>query len=433
MSATSDDNNDFAAAEAAAIAQFSVIPGGRRAPLRAEQRGGPPPLWVESGAWDESAIPPRPWLARGYLLRGSVTVLAGVGSAGKSSLCVSYAVALALGMRFGRFEPAGLPEFQDAGAPKRKVLLYNVEDDDDEQRRRLSAALRQFGAAPADLDGHVFRCGPASIGTLLERDAYSGAVGFTDAWHALEGLIAHHKPDLVVLDPLVELHTAEENDNTALRAVIAHLRGIAQRHRCALVLVHHTRKGAEAGDMEGIRGAGSIVGAARIALTCAPMTREEADALGVPLDLRRRFFRVDNAKANYSPATEAAWHELTEYELDNGDYVAAAVPWKPQDGAAAGPGGAAPEALALLEAEVARGTEHGPYSPRLEPHELRSVAAVMARLGIEKPVAQRSALRWLMGRGFTVQQYRDAQRRIRKGLRAHDGGPEARWLDAADA
>lgn len=431
MSATSDDDDPVAAAEAAAIAQFQVIPGGRRAAPRASAPAGPA-LWVQAGAWEEHAIPRRPWLARGYLLRGSVSVLAGVGSAGKSSLCVAYAVALALGMPFGRFQPEGLPHGESLGAPARKVLLYNVEDDDDEQQRRLSAALRQFAAAPRDLAGRVIRSGPASIGTLLDRDPYTGAVLFTDAWHALEALLAQERPDLVVLDPLVELHTAEENDNTALRAVIAHLRGIARRHGCAVLLVHHARKGGEAGDMDAIRGAGSIVGAARVALTCTPMSKEEADQLGVPLDLRRRFFRVDNAKANYSPVSEAVWHELTEYELDNGELVAAAVPWSPREGVSSGANGVAQEMLALLEADVARGAENGPYSPRLDVQELRSVASVMARLGIEKPVAQRTALRWLMGRGFTVHEYRDGQRRVRKGLRAPDGGPAAAWRDGAD-
>lgn len=430
MSATSDDDA-FAAAEAAAVAQFAVIPGGRRDAPRAGS--GAPPIWVQAGAWDEASIPQRPWIARGYLLRGAVTVLAGMGSAGKSSLCVAWACAVALGERHGAFLPAGPVDRPAEGAPPRKVLVYNVEDDDHEQRRRFSAALRQFARYPADLAGRVLRCGPATIGTLLDRDGYSGQVQFTDAWHALDALIAQEKPDLVVLDPLVELHTAEENDNTALRQVIAHLRGIAQRHACAVVLVHHTRKGAEAGDMEGIRGAGSIVGAARIAITAAPMTKEEAEALGIPADLRRRFFRIDNAKANYSPASDAVWCELQEYELDNGDLVAAAVPWEPRHGVSAGPGGASSEALALLQAEVRRGTEHGPYSPRLDPQELRSVAAAMARVGIDKPVAQRTALRWLLGQGFTVEQYRDGQRRPRKGLRAPDGGPDARWLDGADA
>lgn len=431
MSATSDDDA-FAAAEAAAVAQFSVIPGGRRAAPRAAG-STQPAIWVQAGEWDEASIPQRPWIARGYLLRGAVTVLAGMGSAGKSSLCVAWACAVALGDRHGAFMPAPVPGAPADGAPPRKVLVYNVEDDDHEQRRRFSAALRQFGRVPRDLSGRVLRCGPASIGTLLDRDSYSGQVQFTDAWHALEALIAQEKPDLVVLDPLVELHTAEENDNTALRQVIAHLRGIAQRHACAMVLVHHTRKGAEAGDMEGIRGAGSIVGAARIAITAAPMSKEEADSLGIPVDLRRRFFRIDNAKANYSPASDAVWCELQEYELDNGDLVAAAVPWEPKQGVSSGPGGASSEALALLQAEVKRGTETGPYSPRLDPHELRSVAAVMARVGIDKPVAQRTALRWLLGQGFTVEQYKDAQRRPRRGLRAPDGGPDARWLDGADA
>ena len=427
MSGTFDDGFDDALADAARQVGGGVVPF--RRPARASSsRAEGPALWTQSDPWVEADIPRRPWLARGYLLRGSVTVLAGMGSAGKSSLCVAYAISLALGVRFGRFASVALPEGQDVGGEPMKVLIYNVEDDDDEQRLRMSAALRQFGAMPADIAGKVVRSGPTGIGTLLERDQFTGGITFNAAWTELDALIAQHKPDLVVLDPLAELHTADEVDNTALRAVIAHLRGIARRHNCAVLLVHHVRKGSEAGDMEAIRGASSIVGAARVALTCAPMTSAEADQLGVPVDLRRRFFRVDSAKANYSPASDAAWHELTEYQLDNGEYVAAAVPWSPTGGAAAGPAAAAPEALALLAAEVTRGAAAGPYSPRLEAGEVRSVAAVMARLGIDKPAAQRAALRWLTGQGFTVAEYKDGQGRPRKGLRAPDGGPAARWM-----
>ena len=34
-------------------------------------------------------------------------------------------------------------------------------------------------------------------------------------------MIGAQCPDVLILDPLVELHDAEENDNTALRAVMA--------------------------------------------------------------------------------------------------------------------------------------------------------------------------------------------------------------------
>ena len=81
----------------------------------------------------------------------------------------------------------------------------------------------------------------------------------------------------------MELHDAEENDNTALRAVMAKFRNLAIQHNLAVVLVHHARKGSgsSAGDPDNLRGASSIVGAARIVLTVLTMDEEQAAKLGI--------------------------------------------------------------------------------------------------------------------------------------------------------
>lgn len=278
-----------------------------------------PPLWVDADDFDPQDVPRRPWLVPGYLMRGAVSLLSGAGSAGKSSIVIAWAVHGSLGFPFGRFQPAG----------STKWLIYNTEDDRDEQRRRITATLTHLNRHPEDLAGRVIRCGPTKVGTLIEVDANAGTIRFTAAWHQLMDLIDAHKPDVVVLDPLVELHTAEENDNTMLRAVVAHLRAMAQAKKIAVLLLHHARKGALAGDMDGARGASSIVGAARIHLTVATMTREEAQELGQPVEHRRLFFRVDGAKQNYAPVQEADWHELRPFEMPSGEMVAAALPWQP--------------------------------------------------------------------------------------------------------
>jgi hypothetical protein len=279
------------------------------------------PIWTNAKAWSEADIPPRPWIAPGYLIRGAVTVLSGPGSAGKSSLVVGWSIALALAKRWNRFVPV---------APMR-VFNYNTEDDSTEQHRRMSATLRQFSAVPADLGDMVMRIGPNATGTLLRRDPISGRLAFTAAMRALETLIEEHRPDVLVLDPLVELHDAEENDNTALRAVMAKFRQLAIQYNLALVLIHHARKGSSqaAGDPDSLRGASSIVGAARVVLTVLTMDEEQAGKLGISTKDRARYFRVDGAKSNYAPLHEAEWFERIEYELDNGERVAAAVPWQP--------------------------------------------------------------------------------------------------------
>lgn len=389
----------------------------RRTP--AEPAGGSEPaapLWVDVGGWLESAIPPRPWVVPGHLMSGTVTLVAGPGGAGKSALTVGWATSLALGISIGDFCPR---------KPAR-VALYNVEDDKEEQQRRFSAALRQFGAAPASIGDRVIRCGPTGVGTLLQRDALLGEMINTAAFDALKAMIEAHRPDVLMLDPLVELHTAVENDNSALRLVIAHLREIARTYQIAVVVVHHTRKGAVAGEADDIRGGGAIVGAVRTAFTVMAMTAEEAEELGISAETRRRFIRLDSCKGNYAPPREAAWFELTDYELDNGEVVAAAVPWnRPQ----ADPQTA--EAVSDIEAELERGTAGGPYSPRLALDQPRSVAALMATMGIGTAPAQKRMLKALLAKGWTVQRFRDRDGDPRSGLRSPAGMPAARWLDGA--
>lgn len=277
-------------------------------------------LWIDAGEWDEATIPKRPWLAAGYLMRGAVSALSGQGSGGKSSLTVCWTISLALGDAVGDFRPVG----------PLKVVNYNVEDDQLEQRRRYSAALKAAGKTPADIGDRIVRCGPETIGTLFERDPVTGRITPTPAMDRLEALCQETSADVLICDPLAELHNAEENDNTAMRAVVAAFRALAKRLNIAVLLLHHDRKGNNApGDMDRLRGASAITGAVRVLLTLTTMSAEEAERFGIPPDERRRHFRIDGAKSNYAVAQEAEWWRLSGYQLANGEEVAACRPWAP--------------------------------------------------------------------------------------------------------
>ena len=284
-------------------------------------------VWRRDTIRDEASISRRRWVVPGYGMRGTVTVLAGAPGAGKSLSVVCMAIALILGKPWSRFRPL---------QPCR-VMVYNTEDDAEEQERRFSAGLKQFGAKPADLAGRLLLNGPDRVGTLLERDPATGKLVPPEAMIALGHEIALFRPDVLFLDPLVELHNCEENDNTALRGVVAYFRSLALGFDMLVVLVHHARKGsaADAGDADMIRGAGAIVGAARVALTLSVMTEDEAAQFSVAKDMRRQFLRLDGAKSNYAEVHAADWFRLTQYQLANGtetepgDVVAAPVPWMP--------------------------------------------------------------------------------------------------------
>lgn len=374
------------------------------------------PIWIDDGGWDEAAIPRRVWVAVGYALRGCVTLLSGPPSAIKSSLILAWCVALALGRGFGHFKP------REAGTS----IIYNVEDDRDEQRRRLSATLRHFGATPADIKGKVIRVGPNSIGTLIERDQ-GGKIRFTAAMERLDALVVERKPAWLVVDPFAELHGCEENDNTAIRAVIAAFRDFAIRHEIAVLIIHHTRKGAVSpGDPDSARGASSIIGAVRIAMTACVMREEDAQVFGVLSDHKARsnYVRIDDAKSNYAPIREAEWFEKTAFELANGDTVAAAVPWSPPAMKTA----TSAELDAMAEA-VRRGAPNGePWSPKLS-GEPRSVRALLERHGFAGKDTEKETLKRLKAEcGVEVAKYRSSQRRAVLGLHVEEK-PTADWLD----
>ena len=278
------------------------------------------PLWIDPGAWLETEIPKRPWLVPSYFMAGSVSVLSGQGAGGKSSIVVAWTIAAALGAKLGEFKPVR----------PLVCINYNVEDDKYEQQRRYSAALKASGHQPQDVAGKVIRCGPHDVGTLFERDPVTGRITQTAAMETLENLCMETEADILICDPLAELHNSEENDNTAMRAVIAAFRGLAQRLGISVMILHHDRKGNNApGDMDRLRGASAITGAVRVMLTLSTMSNEEAEKFGIKPEDRRRHFRIDGAKSNYAIAQEAEWWKLAGYTLANEEEVAACRPWTP--------------------------------------------------------------------------------------------------------
>jgi AAA domain len=375
-----------------------------------------PAIWFDDAPWSEAAIPQRPWLATGYFIRGAVSLLIGAPGVSKSSVMVGWSVALAFGRSFGKMRPNG----------SWRVLIYNVEDGEDEQKRRYSAALRHFGASPEDISGRIGRIGPQQIGTLISSDPDTRQIIHTSAMQCLEEHIITFKPDVVLLDPFAELHDREENANVDLRLVIAEFRALARRHNIAVMIAHHTRKGAVTpGDPDAARGASAVIGAVRVALTVVGMTKEEAEGLGLPSGSEKHYFRVDPAKSNYAAPGDTDWFERMPITLDNGDIVAAALPWQPPVDSVS------LETRAKIESGIAQGTDGAPWSPRLS-NEPRSIRHLFVLHGVTTRGGQKTMLGALLAESYTREKYRATDRSKREGIRAPSGGPTAQWLESED-
>ena len=378
-------------------------------------------LWTDSDTWDEAIIPPRPWLARGKLLRGSVTILSGAGGVSKSSLAVAWAVSLAFGQTLGRF----IPECQGT------TLLLNAEDDRDEQRRRLSATLRAFGKSTADPGlSRIIRAGVEGVSTLIQKDK-EGKFTSSPAMVAIEELVRQRKPDLIVFDPLVELHDADENDNSSLREVIARFRELARQSNAAVLLIHHSRKGSGAspGDPDTARGASSIIGAARVVVTLTGMQQHEAAQFGLSGAAACHYFRADVGKSNYAPLHGGEWFERQAFDLANGDSVAAPVPWQPPQDAAG------VETIDAIVAGIGQASPTGePWSPQLTRGNMRSVINLFIEHGVTTKAGQQKLLVDLTSRhGVVSRLFQDGNRNTVKGLRTAGGMPAAAWKEGDDA
>ena len=380
-------------------------------------------FWHDAGSWSEADLPRRRWIAQGYLLRGALSVLVGSPGVSKSTLSLAWGVALALGQDWGRLCPAD--EDRTVGRRKR-VLILGFEDNDDEQKRRLSALLRQFSRTPLDLDGRLMRCGPNHIGALIERDTLTGSVKASAGLTALEEIIATFKPDVLVIDPLIEaMGAGDENDNGVVSAALSILRALAERHQMAVLLVHHVRKGQVVpGDMDAARGASALIGKVRAGLTLTSMSEQEAAALNIPVDRRRHYLRLDDGKSSYAELGSAEWFERLTIHLDNDDTAPTLLPWSPPRDVIS------PEIRSLVEAGIARGTDGEPWSPTISTRP-RSIANLMTTCGVTTRDGQKQLLAEIIHDGYRADiKYRSRGRKDELGLRSPAGEPcNVRWLD----
>lgn len=278
---------------------------------------------------DEAAIPPRPWLVNGLLLRGQASELIAPGGSGKSTFSLNVAAAVAL----GNSDLIGMEVTERA-----RVLIVNAEDDIDEQNRRTAAMRRHFNIPHGELNGRVMTYNARGVGykpfIVAERDAQKRPTVSAD----VEALIEFARAErfgLIVVDPLVKTHRLNENDNGEMDFVGGVYSRIAHETGAAILLLHHTKKPPQAsasgyeGDVNAGRGASAIKDAVRIARTMFQMTEKEAQRLGVPERERRAYSRLDDAKGNYSALrSDARWFHLNSVTLANGDDAPAMAPHK---------------------------------------------------------------------------------------------------------
>lgn len=254
-------------------------------------------------------LPLRPWVIPGFACRARVSMLAGPGGVAKSTYTLMVAVAVAA----QRDDICGFP------VPKReKVAVWNQEDDLEEMQRRLAAIMEAFKVSWADIeDEHGEPMLHLNSGVdnplMLAMRTTEGSIRPSRQVAAAIADIKAKGISLLVLDPLVEMHEAVENDNVQMRAVVSLVRDVAVQGNCAVILATHTKKppvassDGFAGEMDAARGASSQFGVIRVGATLFSASPKDAKAwrmTGSHLD----YVRLDIAKNNLAQRTgEPMW------------------------------------------------------------------------------------------------------------------------------
>jgi len=253
----------------------------------------------------------REWLYKPAYIRANVSVTAGAGARGKSTLIVAEALAMASGKPLLGITPS---------APLR-VWYVNLEDDTNELKRKFNAAMASRELTPADIADRLYvESGVGREIVVAIEDFKRRAVLNHALLDKIRRIIRKRRIDVVIFDPFVSLHRVSENDNGAIDLLVKALAGIAQEANCAMMLVHHTRKPkGEEGGVDDARGASALVNAARYVRVLNPMTTDESTRLAIADEKRGFYFRAVDGKTNLTPPAESSeWYRLEGFELGNG-------------------------------------------------------------------------------------------------------------------
>jgi RecA-family ATPase len=252
--------------------------------------------------------PPIPDFVLPGLPTGAVGAIVAPGATGKTLFLLQVCAAVATGTPVlgGLFE-ASLETTVPA-----KVVLIVAEETMDVMHTRLHAAVAQLLAQAPGLPQaeklqlrnllaehlHVYPLA-GTFRMLLDGRDPSGQDGMAALSRLSEG------SRLVVIDPLRQFHTGDENDSWEMTLLLQNLQVVASAGPRAVLVAHHTNKAATLsgqGERAGAsRGSAAFTDAVRWQLNLSALDDGLAADYGISPSELRHHVRADMSKANYLP------------------------------------------------------------------------------------------------------------------------------------
>lgn len=186
----------------------------------------------------EREVLARRWLIEGLWGASAAGLIGGQPKLGKTFLALDMAVSVASGTPC-----LGTYRVLEPG----RAVVYHAEDKNEDIRRRAEALTRQRGLSIQDLDLKVIAAPSLRLDLAAHRERLL---------RTLEPL----KARILVLDPLVRLHSRDENDSAQIAELLSYLRDLQRTLDLAVVLVHHLRKSGAPHEQSGLglRGSGDF-------------------------------------------------------------------------------------------------------------------------------------------------------------------------------
>lgn len=177
----------------------------------------------------------QPWITPELLPDATLTIVAGQAGVGKTTCVLKMAAAITNGERpvvGGKMKPD-------------TVLWLSNED------------------APSAIRRNFRRLG-GNLSRLLIEDNDAG-IWLLDDLDSLDAQLTEHKPALVTVDSLYSHRPNKTDMNSHAEVVpfLLRLRQLAEKHACAIILIHHTNKLSTSDPLAKISGSGGIVAIGR--------------------------------------------------------------------------------------------------------------------------------------------------------------------------
>jgi hypothetical protein len=194
------------------------------------------PLIVKRIAEVDVDMPTHRWLVEDLWGRGAVGIVGGAPKCCKSWLGLDIALSVASGTPcLGRFPVT------HAGP----TLVYLAEDAAPMVRERILGICNHRRLDIETLDLHLIDTPSLRLDLDADRTSLAAAVETI-------------RPKLLLLDPLVRLHRADENSSSDISALLGFLRDLQRRFDTAVLLVHHMSKKHRAQLGQALRGSGDL-------------------------------------------------------------------------------------------------------------------------------------------------------------------------------